>query len=116
MLIGRQQKRAVNMHPEPMTVTRRGFLTGGVAAAGAAILGCRKTTRLIEGSFVNDSWAVGHRLRDRAPFTPPPQSLSIPIVIVGGGMAGLSAAWRLLNRGLQDFVILEMESEAGGTS
>jgi glycine/D-amino acid oxidase-like deaminating enzyme len=99
-----------------MTVTRRGFLTSGVAAASAAILGCRKTTRPVEGSFVNDSWALGHRLRDRSPFTQPAQSLSIPIVIIGGGMAGLSAAWRLLNRGLDDFVILEMESEAGGTS
>src|SRR3954462_9671708 len=99
-----------------MTVTRRGFLTSGVAAAGAAILGCRKTSRPIEGSFVNDAWALGHRLRDRAPFTPPSQRLSLPVVIVGGGIAGLSAAWRLLNRGLEDFVILEMESEAGGTS
>jgi len=102
--------------PILMTLTRRGFLASGVAAAGAALVGCRKTTKRVEGSFVNDSWALGHRLRDHAPFTPPPQSLSIPVVIVGGGIAGLSAAWRLLNRGLKEFVVLEMEPEAGGTS
>jgi glycine/D-amino acid oxidase-like deaminating enzyme len=99
-----------------MAVTRRSFLASTVAAAGAAIAGCRKTARPIAGSFVNDSWPLGHRLRDHAPFAPPQQTFSVPIVIVGGGIAGLSAAWRLRNRGLEEFVLLEMEPEAGGTS
>src|SRR5579864_1947371 len=99
-----------------MKLTRRGFLAGGVASAGTAVLGCRRSARPIAGGFVNDSWALGHRLRDQAPFAPPRQTLSVPVVIVGGGMAGLSAAWRLRNRGLGEFVILEMEPEAGGTS
>ena len=94
-------------------VTRRGFLASGVATASAAILSCRKTVRPIAGSFVNDSSALGHRLRDQTPsFTPPRQTLSVPVVIVGGGIAGLSAAWRLRNRGLGEFVLLEMEAEA----
>src|SRR5713226_5581538 len=99
-----------------MKITRRGFLASSCATAGAAILGCRKTARPIAGSFVNDSWALGHRLRDHRPFTPPPLTLSVPVVIVGAGIAGLSAAWRLRNRGLDEFVLLEMEPEAGGTS
>ena len=37
-------------------------------------------------------------------------------MIVGGGMAGLSAAWRLDKRGFHDFVLLEMERQAGGNS
>ncbi len=42
--------------------------------------------------------------------------LRIPIVIVGGGMAGLNAAWHLDKRGFHDFVLLEMERQAGGNS
>jgi phytoene dehydrogenase-like protein len=37
-------------------------------------------------------------------------------VIVGGGVAGLSAAWRLDKRGFRDFTLLEMEPGAGGNS
>ena len=40
----------------------------------------------------------------------------MPIVIVGGGIAGLSAAWRLNKRGFRDFVVLEMEPQAGGNA
>ena len=36
-------------------------------------------------------------------------------VIVGGGIAGLSAAWRLQKRGAE-FVVLEMEETAGGNA
>ncbi|MBA3241947.1 MAG: FAD-dependent oxidoreductase [Acidobacteria bacterium] len=38
------------------------------------------------------------------------------IVIVGGGVAGLAAAWRLLREGFEDFVVLELERAPGGTS
>jgi hypothetical protein len=37
-------------------------------------------------------------------------------VIVGGGVAGLSAAWRLNKRGFKDFVLLEMNDQPGGNS
>jgi protoporphyrinogen oxidase len=37
-------------------------------------------------------------------------------VIVGGGVAGLSAAWHLLKSGCRDFVLLELEASAGGTA
>jgi glycine/D-amino acid oxidase-like deaminating enzyme len=40
----------------------------------------------------------------------------VPVVIVGGGIAGLSAAWRLTRRGFRDFVLLEMEPDAGGNA
>jgi glycine/D-amino acid oxidase-like deaminating enzyme len=99
-----------------MTTTRRGFLASGLAATTAAILGCRKTERPIAGSFVNDSWVLGHRLRDHGVAAAPTRTVRTPVVIVGGGIAGLSAAWRMRNVGFDDFVILEMEREAGGTS
>ena len=52
-----------------------------------------------------------------APLSRPPRrSKSMPVVIVGGGIAGLSAAWRLHKRGFKDFVLLEMNEQAGGNS
>jgi NAD(P)-binding Rossmann-like domain len=76
----------------------------------------RKTDRRITGGFVNDAFPLGHRLRDRAAFRAPVQQLRVPVVIVGGGMAGLNAAWHLDKRGFHDFVLLEMEGQAGGNS
>jgi protoporphyrinogen oxidase len=38
------------------------------------------------------------------------------VAIVGGGVAGLSAAWRLLRAGCEDFLLLELESQPGGTA
>ena len=40
----------------------------------------------------------------------------VPVVIVGGGIAGLSAAWQLDRRGFRDFVLLELERETGGNA
>ena len=65
---------------------------------------------------MNDSFPLGHRLRDHAAFRAPARQMRVPIVIVGGGMAGLNAAWYLDKRGFRDFVLLEMEREAGGNS
>jgi phytoene dehydrogenase-like protein len=38
------------------------------------------------------------------------------VVIVGGGIAGLSAAWELRRRGIADVVVLELDDVAGGTA
>jgi hypothetical protein len=40
----------------------------------------------------------------------------VAVVIVGGGMAGLSAAWKLSKSGFHDYQLLELEAEAGGNS
>ncbi len=94
-----------------MSFTRREVL------GAPALLGLwRKTNRVVTGSFVNDSFPTGHRLRDHATFAAPKQQIRVPIVIVGGGMAGLNAAWHLDRRGFRDFVLLEMEQRAGGNS
>jgi len=75
-----------------------------------------KADRPIVGGFVNDSFQLGHLLRDRAQFLPPKRTEKHTVVIVGGGIAGLSAAWRLNKRGFRDFVLLEMNEQAGGNS
>src|SRR5215471_10637088 len=93
--------------------TRRRVLT---LAAPALIGLTAKAERRIAGGFVNDAFPLGHRIRDRAAFKSAPRTERFPIVIVGGGIAGLSAAWRLHKRGFRDFVLLEMEPQAGGNS
>jgi hypothetical protein len=95
-----------------MKFGRRRFL----AAAPALIGLTAKAGRPIAGQFVNDAFPLGHRLRDHAVFAAPARTEKVSIAIVGAGMAGLSAAWRLHKRGFRDFVLLEMEPSAGGNS
>ena len=90
--------------------TRRAFLSAGLVGL------TRKAEASISGSFVNDDYLRGHQLRDHAAQAAPKRTIAIPIVIVGGGIAGLSAAWRLAKRGFRDFAVLEMEAQAGGNS
>ncbi len=96
-----------------MSFSRRDFLAGGSAALIGLSL---KSEKRIEGSFVNESAAAGHLLRDRKTFPPATQTVKIPVVIVGGGISGLSAAWRLQKSGFHDFVLLEMNEQAGGNA
>ncbi len=91
------------------SLTRRTFAAGLVGLTA-------KAERTVTGSFVNDSFPTGHRLRDHAAFKAPARQERVPVVIVGGGIAGLSAAWRLDKRGFHDFVLLEMEPQAGGNA
>lgn len=96
-----------------MKSSRRTFLqTTSAALVGLSIKGDRP----IAGSFVNESFDLGHKLRDRANFPAPTQVVKVPVVIVGGGIAGLSSAWRLHKKGFTDFVLLEMNDQAGGNS
>src|SRR5207237_1254011 len=75
-----------------------------------------KSGKKIEGSFVNDSFQMGHLLRGRAGFPAARRIEKFSVVIVGGGIAGLSAAWRLRKRGFTDFVLLEMNAQPGGNA
>jgi glycine/D-amino acid oxidase-like deaminating enzyme len=75
-----------------------------------------KAERAVQGGFVLESQAMGHSLRDRRITAAALNKERAAIVIVGGGIAGLSAAWWLHKRGITDFVVLEMEAEAGGNS
>jgi hypothetical protein len=94
-------------------ISRREFL----AASSAALVGLgMKSERKIAGGFVNESAQLGHMLRDHKSFPAPTKKEKYPIVIVGGGMAGLSAAWQLDRRGFKDFVLLELDTQAGGNS
>ena len=90
--------------------SRRQFLSAGLTGL------TRKAGRSIAGGFVHESHLRGHQLRDRQRFGAPRHTQRVPIVIVGGGIAGLSAGWRLGKRGFHDFVLLEMELQSGGNA
>lgn len=59
--------------------------------------------------------ALGHRLRDRA-FPEPEREEHVPLLIAGGGVAGLSAGWRLREAGYHDFRLIELERQPGGNA
>jgi Flavin containing amine oxidoreductase len=96
-----------------LKIGRRNFL----AAGSAALIGLSiKADKKIDGSFVNEAASSGHLLRDHKPFPSPKRTERVPVVIVGGGISGLSAAWRFRKRGFKDFVVLEMNRQAGGNA
>jgi glycine/D-amino acid oxidase-like deaminating enzyme len=98
--------------------TRREVLAAFLGVP-AALVGCSgpSSPPLPPGQIVGASDGLGHRLRDGARFTPPADRWERRgVVIVGGGIAGLAAAWRLRKAGFQDFVLLELETAPGGTS
>jgi glycine/D-amino acid oxidase-like deaminating enzyme len=76
----------------------------------------RKARPPIPGGWVMDAYPLGHKLRDGVALGTARETQRVDTVIVGGGMAGLSAAWWFLKKGHSNFVLLEMEKEAGGNS
>ena len=97
-----------------MELTRREILASFLGAA----IACRsrsETPALPPGELVGASHEVGHRLRG-GPLPQPSRWETHEVVIAGGGIAGLSAAWRLANAGFRDVVLLELEPALGGTS
>src|SRR5215813_11613571 len=98
--------------------TRREILTAFLGLP-VALAACRSASepRLPAGEIIGPSERIGHRIRDGLTVTPGPDAWQqARVAIIGGGVAGLSAAWRLLKSGIDDFVLLELESAPGGTA
>jgi glycine/D-amino acid oxidase-like deaminating enzyme len=86
-------------------------------AASAALVGLTaKAGPKLNGGFVFESHVAGHTLRDKTMQASPRERRKVPVLIVGGGIAGLSAGWWLHRNGFRDFLILEMEEAVGGNS
>lgn len=100
-----------------MELNRRDLLTAFLGAPLAALACRHRAEDLPPGELVGASDQVGHRLRDAARHVPADdQWQQHDVVIVGAGMSGLSAAWRLEHAGFRDYVMLELEPVSGGTS
>lgn len=102
-----------------MPVMNRREILAAFLGVPFALAACRRNEAppLPPGEIAGTSDVFGHRLRDEPAIEVPSDAWSnVPVVIVGGGVAGLTAAWRLRNTGFNDFVLLELESAPGGTS
>jgi hypothetical protein len=101
-----------------MGITRRELLIAllGTKFASAA---CRSPigTNFPEGEIVGQDVSLGHLLRESRAFDVPADNWETrKVAIVGGGIAGLTAAWKLRKEGIDDFVLVELERQIGGTS
>ncbi len=112
--------------------TRRRWLrtAGGGAAASwlAPLIGCDSRPRAtpwrhfdVPGEIIGRPVDDAHRMRDSAWATT--SSADIPAdgplhdcIIVGSGVAGCTAAWKLRRAGVHDYVVLELGTRVGGTS
>ena len=100
-------------------LSRRELLAGAIGTSAALLAGCdgRGKTLPQAGEILAPNYSIGHRIRDG--FRPRPASdcwQETDVVVIGGGISGLAAAWRLRRERLERFVVLELESAAGGTS
>lgn len=90
------------------------------AAAASSLAACRPAVdelTKIKGGFVGSSPEVGHILREaKLPAYDGSPVRKVHTLIAGGGVAGLSAARALRMHGMEDFVLLDLESEAGGNA
>ena len=93
---------------------RRDFLR---TVGAAALAGCAPSGKpaLPPGELLGMSQALGHRLHNGG-FPAWSETRKTGVLIVGAGISGLSAAWTLARAGVDDFLLLDMESEAGGNS
>lgn len=96
---------------------RRELLAALLGTPAALLAGCSKPASPVAGELLAPNLDVGHRIRDGyRPTADAGSTESTDVIIVGGGVAGLSAAWRLRQEGIKDFVVLELESSLGGTA
>mgnify|MGYP002348703045 CR=1 FL=1 len=97
-----------------------------LGAAAAALAGCTPAAPRVEdlpGGFTGQALERGHSLRpywqrlaQGLPLPPPAAVHHAPVVIAGGGMAGLAAARALEHMGVQGAAVLDTQSALGGNS
>jgi len=104
--------------------SRRSFIKGVVgstiaAAAGFGGTSCDKlrpsAKKSFSGRIAGADRNLGHRLLQQGQVLPD-HTEKTGIVIVGGGIAGLSAARELQKNRNNDFVLLELDSNVGGNA
>ena len=101
-----------------MKFTRREILAAFLGAP-FALATCRMSPEipLPAGEIVGQSVDIGHILREhRNAEVPAGNWETVKVGIVGGGISGLSAAWKFKKQGFKDFTLLELESAIGGTA
>lgn len=101
-----------------MHVSRRELLTTFLGAP-LAFAACRSDAKPVfpAGELVGQDVSLGHILREGRSFEVPVDRWERKkVAIIGGGIAGLTAAWKFKRDKFDDFVVLELEKQVGGTS
>ena len=105
------------------TYNRRDFiktsLTGSALLWATLYASCRSSEdglSHIKGSIVGPDSATGHLLRNTAALPRPSRVLQTDILIIGGGISGLSAKRWLQKNGQQNVMLVEMANHLGGNS
>ncbi|GAA4033690.1 NAD(P)/FAD-dependent oxidoreductase [Sphingomonas rosea] len=98
-------------------ISRRGLLAAAGAGAGMlAVSGCTADAAPMPGELGGADLRRGHQLRDGRFPEPTGPVEDVPLLIAGGGVAGLATAWRLADAGFRDFRLIELEDQAGGNA
>ena len=97
-----------------MTLRRRDALIAAGAACVARPVASGAASAM-PGRLLGANAALGHRLRTGG-LPEPTQTEQAEVVVVGGGVAGLSAAWWLRRAGVDGVRIVELESDVGGNA
>jgi len=102
-------------------VSRRSFLlaTGLTALSVGAGLAYRRSQFALLETTPQVSYPgmrEGHSLRDRSALPAPSAEIETDVVILGSGIAGLSAAWRLSKSGFNNFVVVSGPEFGGNAS
>jgi protoporphyrinogen oxidase len=100
-----------------VTTSRRDFLK--FVVAGSVTAGCpfphalRPVNADASAQIDGDHFAICHEVRDGTEFLKPPVSKRYDVIVVGGGVSGMSAAYFLRDH---NFLLLEKEPHFGGNA
>lgn len=95
-------------------ISRKTFIAQ-LASLTLLPLACGINQHKITGRILGGNSTSGHRLRKNLSDDVQVSSHK-KVVIVGGGISGLTAAAKLKENGIDDFVLLELHEQAGGNS
>lgn len=101
-----------------MKFTRREILTAFLGLP-FALSACRSESEntAVAGEIVGANLTVGHILREMREWQVPTENWeNARVAVIGGGAAGLSAAFKFKKENFNDFVLLELEDKIGGTA
>lgn len=103
-----------------MKLSRRKLIAGGLASLCSLWLYrfakyFNVGNKVIPGELLGASSNIGHKLRSGS-FPQPSKKLKNDVVIIGAGISGLAAGYRLAKAGFNDFVVLDLEKQAGGNA
>lgn len=101
-----------------MKLTRREILTAFLGVP-FALSACRSNSEntAVAGEIVGANVDVGHILRELRNVEVPANNWeNVRVAVIGGGAAGLSAAYKFTKENFGDFVLLELEDKIGGTA